>query len=138
MFTVPFTKIQEEIRDKCPEEYFTLIMRRFMMRAAERIARKEGCSALITGESLGQVASQTLQAIVCDAAAMMPVFRPLIGTDKSEIVAMARKIDTYDRPSSHMKTVVLFYAQAPALPVRRWKNCWRQRRLDKEALWKIV
>ena len=54
----PFTRIQEEIRDKCPEEYFTLIMRRFMMRAAERIARKEGCSALITGESLGQVASQ--------------------------------------------------------------------------------
>ncbi len=74
-----------------------MIMRRFMMRAAERIARKEGCAALITGESLGQVASQTLQAIVCtDAAAMMPVFRPLIGTDKSEIVAISRKIDTYD------------------------------------------
>ena len=97
MFTVPFTRIQEEIRDKCPEEYFTLIMRRFMMRAAERIARKEDCSALITGESLGQVASQTLSSIVCtDAAASMPVFRPLIGTDKSEIVAMARRIDTYD------------------------------------------
>ena len=97
MFTVPFARIQEEIRDKCPEEYFTLIMRRFMMRAAERIARKEGCEALITGESLGQVASQTLKAIACtDEAAAMPVFRPLIGTDKSEIVAMARRIDTYD------------------------------------------
>lgn len=97
MFTVPFAKIQEEIMAKCPEEYFTIIMRRFMVRAAERIARREECEALITGESLGQVASQTLPAIVCtDAAATMPVFRPLIGSDKSEIVATARRIDTFD------------------------------------------
>jgi len=97
MFTVPFTKIQEDIREKCPEELFTIIMRRFMMRAAERIARREGCEALITGESLGQVASQTLPAIVCtDDAARMPVFRPLIGMDKAEIIEYARRIDTFD------------------------------------------
>jgi thiamine biosynthesis protein ThiI len=97
MITVPFTKIQEEIRDNCPEELATVLMRRFMMRAAERVAREYDCSALITGESLGQVASQTIQAIACtDAAAEMPVFRPLIGTDKAEIVAVARRIDTYD------------------------------------------
>jgi thiamine biosynthesis protein ThiI len=97
MFTVPFTKIQEEIKEKCPEDLFTIIMRRFMMRAAEQIARREGCEALITGESLGQVASQTLQAIVCtDEPARMPVFRPLIGMDKVEIIDYARRIGTYD------------------------------------------
>ena len=94
---VPFTEIQEQIRDNCPEELATVIMRRFMMRAAERIARERECSALVTGESLGQVASQTIQAIACtDAAANMPVFRPLIGSDKSEIVTLAHRIDTYD------------------------------------------
>lgn len=136
MFTVPFTRIQEEIRDKCPEEYFTLIMRRFMMRAAERIARKEGCSALITGESLGQVASQTLQAIVCtDAAAMMPVFRPLIGTDKSEIVAMARKIDTYDlsiQPYEDCCTV--FTPKHPRTRPEMEKLLEAESALDSEAL----
>ena len=97
MVTVPFTKIQEQIRDNCPEELATVIMRRFMMRAAERIAREKDCGALITGESLGQVASQTIQAIACtDAAANIPVFRPLIGSDKAEIVALAHRIDTYD------------------------------------------
>ena len=97
MFTVPFAKVQEAILQNCPEEYFTIIMRRFMMRVAERIAVKEKCGALITGESLGQVASQTLQAIACtDAAAGMPVFRPLIGMDKSEIVKIARDIDTFE------------------------------------------
>lgn len=97
MITVNFTKLQEEIRDKCPEELGTVILRRFMLRAAEKIARQENCSALITGESLGQVASQTIQAIACtDAAVSMPVFRPLIGSDKSEIVKLAYQIDTYD------------------------------------------
>ena len=95
--TVNFTHLQEEIRDKCPEELSTVILRRFMLRAAERVARDEGCSALITGESLGQVASQTIQAIACtDAVATMPVFRPLIGWDKSEIVKVCYQIDTYD------------------------------------------
>jgi thiamine biosynthesis protein ThiI len=97
MFTVPFAKVQEQIMANCPEELFTILMRRLMMRCAERIAESEGCGALITGESLGQVASQTLEAIVCtDAAAGMPVFRPLIGMDKREIVEIANRIDTYE------------------------------------------
>ena len=97
MITVPFTRLQEEIRDKCKEEYSTIIMRRFMMMISERIARDNGCQALITGESLGQVASQTLGAMVCtDEACSMPVFRPLIGMDKDEIVAISRKIDTFE------------------------------------------
>lgn len=94
---VPFTHIQEEIRDKCPEEYFTLVMRRFMMRIACLIAEKENCGALITGESVGQVASQTIPALACtDAVATLPVFRPVIGMDKEEIVRISRKIDTFD------------------------------------------
>ena len=97
MVTVNLTRLQEEIRDKCPEELHTVILRRFMLRAARRVAEDEGCGALITGESLGQVASQTMQAIACtDAVAGMPVFRPLIGADKSEIVKTAAKIGTYD------------------------------------------
>ena len=97
MYTVPFTKLQEEIRDKCHEEYFTIIMRRFMMKIAQRLAKKNDCKALITGESLGQVASQTIGAIACtDAACEMPVFRPLIGMDKEEIIEISRKIDTFE------------------------------------------
>lgn len=97
MYTVPFTKIQEQIKDKCHEEYFTIIMRRFMMKIAERVAKKNDCLALITGESLGQVASQTIGAIACtDNACSMPVFRPLIGMDKEEIIEISRKIDTFD------------------------------------------
>ena len=97
MYTVPFTEIQEQIREKCKEDYFTIIMRRFMMQIAERVARKNDCHALITGESLGQVASQTLMAIGCtDSACNMPVFRPLIGMDKEEIISISRKIDTFD------------------------------------------
>lgn len=94
---VPFAHVQEEILSKCPEELFTIIMRRFMMRVTERIARDAGCEALITGESLGQVASQTMGAIACtDASVDMPVFRPLIGMDKTEIISISRKIDTFD------------------------------------------
>ena len=97
LFVVPFTHIQEEIKDNCPEDLFTLIMRRLMMRCAEIIARKEDCGALITGESVGQVASQTMQAIACtEAVANMPVFRPLIGMDKDEVVIISRKIDTFE------------------------------------------
>lgn len=96
-FIVGFTKIQEEIRDKCPEEYFTLVMRRFMMRISEILAKKQNCNALITGESVGQVASQTIYAIGCtDAVCDMPVFRPCIGMDKDEIIAISRKIDTFE------------------------------------------
>ena len=94
---VPFTKIQEEIRDKCPEEYFTLIMRRFMMRIAEEIAELNGCKALVTGENLGQVASQTMEALSCtEECISLPVLRPLIGLDKRDIIEYARKIDTFE------------------------------------------
>lgn len=96
-YCVPFTKIQEAIRDNCPEDLFTIIMRRIMIEIAQRIAERKNMSALITGESVGQVASQTMDALVCtDAACRMPVFRPVIGMDKSEITEIARKIDTFD------------------------------------------
>ena len=96
-FIVPFTEIQLEIDEKCPEELFTVIMRRFMMRIAQIIAKKEDCKALITGESVGQVASQTMDAICCtDKVCEMPVFRPLIGNDKDEIVAVSRKIGAFE------------------------------------------
>ena len=92
---VGFTQIQEAIRDNCPEEFFTLIMRRFMMEISQRIAQQDGCGALITGENLGQVASQTMQAMqVTGAVVDIPVFMPLIGMDKEEIVTIARKIGT--------------------------------------------
>ena len=93
---VPFTHIQEEIRDKVPEEYFTLVMRRFMMRIAQRIAEDTGCKAIVTGENLGQVASQTMEAMNCtEAVCKNVVLRPLIGFDKEEIVRFARKIGTF-------------------------------------------
>ncbi len=96
-YIVPFTEIQEAIRDYCPEEYFTLVMRRIMMNISSKIAREQNCSALITGESLGQVASQTIYALGCtDCAADLPVFRPCIGMDKDEIVAISRKIGTFE------------------------------------------
>ena len=93
---IPFTEIQEEIRRSCPEEYFTLIMRRFMMRIANRVAERIGAGCIVTGECLGQVASQTMEAMrstedVCD----YPVFRPLVGMDKEEIVTVSRKIGTF-------------------------------------------
>lgn len=94
---VPFTEIQEQIREHCPEELFTILMRRFMMRVAERLAIKEECGCLITGESLGQVASQTMEAMgVTGAVCNLPVFRPCIGLDKEEIVQTARKIGTFE------------------------------------------
>lgn len=97
LHTVSFTEIQEQIAENCKEEYFTLIMRRFMMRIAEIIAEKEHCGALITGESVGQVASQTLPALnVTNSVVKMPVLRPLIGMDKDEIIDISRKIDTFD------------------------------------------
>jgi thiamine biosynthesis protein ThiI len=96
-YVVGFTEIQEQIRDNCPEEYFTIIMRRYMMKIAEKLAVRQKCSALITGESVGQVASQTIYALGCtDAVTTIPVFRPCIGMDKDEIVSISRKIDTFE------------------------------------------
>ncbi len=94
---VSFTEIQEAIRDNCPEEFFTLIMRRFMMEISMRIAKHDGCGALITGENLGQVASQTMEAMAVTGAVVdIPIFMPLIGYDKEEIVTVARKIGTLE------------------------------------------
>lgn len=96
-FAVPFTDIQLALRDNCPEEYFTVLMRRSMVRVTQMICEKEGCNAMITGESLAQVASQTLLAINCtDAAADRPILRPLIGMDKTEIIEIARKIGSFE------------------------------------------
>ena len=94
---VPFTHIQEELRRACPEDYFTLLMRRFMMRIAEGVAHRTGCHAIVTGESLGQVASQTMDAMaVTGAVTDLPVFRPLVGMDKEEVVRLSRKIGTFE------------------------------------------
>ena len=94
---VGFTEIQEAIRDHCREEYFTIIMRRFMMRISEAIARDHGAKCLVTGENLGQVASQTMDAMaVTGAVVQMPIFHPLIGMDKEEIVTIARRIGTLE------------------------------------------
>ena len=100
---VSFTQIQEAIRDNCPEEFFTLIMRRFMMEISQRIGQEHGCEALITGENLGQVASQTMKAMAVTGAVVdVPIFMPLVGMDKEEIVSIARKIGT-------MQTAILPY-----------------------------
>lgn len=97
LYIVPFTKIQEEIRNNCPEDYFTLIMRRLMMEIAQRTAERDGLLALATGESLGQVASQTMSAMVTtDAVCRIPVFRPCIGLDKKEIIDMSYKLGTFE------------------------------------------
>ena len=133
---VPFTHIQEEIRDRCPEEYFTIIMRRFMMRIADRIARDNGCAALVTGENLGQVASQTMQAMgVTESVATLPVLRPLIGFDKEEIIRLARRIGTFETsilPYEDCCTV--FTPRHPALKPTVEKAEEAEAALDVEAL----
>lgn len=97
LHTVKLTAVQEAMRDRCPEELFTVLLRRVMMQIATRIAESTGSGALITGESLGQVASQTMSALGCtDAAAGKVVFRPLIGMDKQEIINISRRIDTFE------------------------------------------
>ena len=94
---ISLTEIQQEIIKNCNETYLTVILRRFMIRCAEMFAQKHKIQALVTGESLGQVASQTVESITCTSqAATMPIFRPLIGMDKNEIVEIAKHIDTYD------------------------------------------
>ena len=94
---VSLTKIQELIRDNCDEDYFTLLLRRYMMAIADRLASRYGCGALVTGESLGQVASQTTEALgVTDPVATHPVFRPCIGMDKEDIVQISRRIGTFE------------------------------------------
>ena len=133
---VPFTHIQEEIRDKCPEEYFTILMRRFMMRIADRVAVDNGCGALVTGENLGQVASQTMQAMaVTESVCTLPVLRPLIGFDKEEIITLARRIGTFETsilPYEDCCTV--FTPRHPALRPTAEKAAEAEAALDVAAL----
>lgn len=133
---VPFTHIQMEIHEKCPEEYTTLIMRRYMMRIAEAVARKEGAQALITGESVGQVASQTMEALcVTDSAVSMPVFRPVIGFDKSDIIDIAQKIGTFETSSlPYEDCCTVFTPRHPATKPKMDIVQEAESRLDGEAL----
>ncbi|MBQ9085616.1 MAG: tRNA 4-thiouridine(8) synthase ThiI [Clostridia bacterium] len=133
---VSLTHIQEELVKACEEDYFTLLLRRYMMTIAERVARMKGCSALITGESLGQVASQTMQALgVTDAAVNLPVFRPCIGMDKEEIVTVARKIETFEtsiQPYEDCCTV--FTPKHPRTKPELEKVLVQENKLDFQAL----
>lgn len=133
---ISLTHIQEEIRDRCDEDYFTILLRVFMMRLAERCAREYKCHALITGESLGQVASQTLAAIsVTDSVVNMPVFRPCIGLDKTEIVKEARHYGTFDTailPFEDCCTV--FTPRHPKTQPKRDEVMRELEKLDVEAL----
>ena len=133
---VSFTEIQEAIRDNCPEEYFTLIMRRFMMEISARLAKHDGCGALITGENLGQVASQTMEAMAVTGAVVdIPIFMPLIGFDKEEIVSVARKIGTMETsilPYEDCCTV--FTPKHPKTKPSLGQVINAERKLDREAL----
>lgn len=133
---VPFTDIQVELRDKCPEEQLTILMRRCMMRIAEKIAVMNGCSALVTGENLGQVASQTMQSLVASNSVVeMPVFRPLIGMDKNEIIAMARKIETYETSIlPYEDCCTIFLPRRPETKPRLEKLELSEEKLDIEKL----
>ena len=133
---VPFTKIQMEIHEKCPDEYTTLIMRRFMMRIAERVAISEKSEALITGESIGQVASQTMTALgTTDMVVSMPVFRPLIGFDKREIIDIAEKIGTMETSSlPYEDCCTVFTPRHPATHPKMDKILEGESKLDMEAL----
>ena len=133
---VSFTQIQEAIRDNCPEEFFTLIMRRFMMEIAQRIGKDHGCNALITGENLGQVASQTMEAMAVTGAVVdVPIFMPLVGMDKEEIVTIARKIGTLETailPYEDCCTV--FTPKHPKTKPTLGQVVHAERNLDREAL----
>ena len=133
---VSFTQIQEAIRDNCPEEFFTLIMRRFMMEISQRIAKGDGCGAMITGENLGQVASQTMEAMTVTGEVVdIPIFMPLVGMDKEEIVTIARKIGTLDTsilPYEDCCTV--FTPKHPKTKPTLGQVLHAERNLDREAL----
>ena len=136
LHVVSLTHIQELLVKNCEEDYFTLILRRYMMTIADRIAHRTGCGGLVTGESLGQVASQTMQALgVTDPAATLPVFRPCIGLDKEEIIRIARKIGTFEtsiRPYEDCCTV--FTPKHPKTRPELDRVLEQQGRLDFEAL----
>ena len=136
VYIVPFTEIQMQIHEKCPENFTTLIMRRYMMRIAEILARKDGAQALITGESIGQVASQTMEALGCtDEVVSMPVFRPCVGMDKSEIIERAEKIDTMETSSlPYEDCCTVFTPKHPATHPRKELVRRAEEKLDSQAL----
>ncbi len=136
VYVVPFTEIQMEIHEKCPEDYTTLIMRRYMMCIAEKIAEKEGALALITGESVGQVASQTMEALAStNSVVSMPVFRPLIGFDKIDIIDYAQKIGTYETSSlPYEDCCTVFTPKHPATKPKAEKIREGEEKLDQQAL----
>ena len=133
---VPFTEIQLAIHEKCPENFTTLIMRRYMMRIADILAQKDGAQALITGESVGQVASQTMEALGCtDEVVSLPVFRPVIGMDKSEIIERAEKIGTYETSAlPYEDCCTVFTPKHPATHPRKELVRKAELALDSEAL----
>ncbi len=133
---VPFTEQQLQMKAKCPQEHLTILMRRMMMQIACRIAEKSGAGAVVTGESLGQVASQTLEAIgVTDACATMPCFRPLIGMDKEDIIALARKIDSYETSIlPYEDCCTIFVPKHPTTKPRLDKILESEKLIDTEAL----
>jgi len=136
VYVVPFTEIQLQIHEKCPENFTTLIMRRYMMRIAEILARKDGAQALITGESIGQVASQTMEALGCtDEVVSMPVFRPCVGMDKSEIIERAEKIGTMETSSlPYEDCCTVFTPKHPATHPRKELVRKAEEKLDSQAL----
>ncbi len=136
LYVVPFTEIQMAIHQKCPQEYLTIIMRRYMMKIAERIARNDGSLALITGEAIGQVASQTMESLlVTNSAVSLPVYRPLIGMDKNEVVSIARHIGTYDTSIlPYEDCCTIFVARHPATRPSLEKTLDYESVLDEEQL----
>ena len=136
VYIVPFTEIQMQIHEKCPENFTTLIMRRYMMRIAEILAKKDGAQALITGESIGQVASQTMEALGCtDEVVSMPVFRPCVGMDKSEIIERAEKIGTMETSSlPYEDCCTVFTPKHPATHPRKELVRRAEEKLDSQAL----
>ena len=136
VYIVPFTHIQMEIHTKCPDDYGTLIMRRYMMRIAERCAKLEKAQALITGESIGQVASQTMEALgVTDSVVSMPVFRPVIGFDKAEIMETARRIGTLETSElPYEDCCTVFTPRHPATHPRLDRAVEGESLLDMDAL----
>jgi thiamine biosynthesis protein ThiI len=135
-YCVPFTELQEAIKDHCPEEFFTIIMRRLMREIAQRIAAKDNCLALITGESVGQVASQTAEAlVVTDASVQMPVMRPLIGMDKVDIMDLAQEIGTYEKSiEPYEDCCTVFLPKHPSTKPKLEKILESEAKLDCEQL----
>ena len=137
LFIVPFTEIQENIHKNCDDEYMVILVRRFMMDIAERVATLNGCTSLITGESLGQVASQTVESITItnNAVKYLPVFRPLIGMDKSEIMEISQKIGTYETSIlPYEDCCSVFLPDSPVTKPKLDRIERNEKLLDREAL----